>query len=483
MPAAPSAAEAAPLPRLPETVRVNIAGLGTSYAVIGSTGTLTVRRPDGIVLYSGGARTLIRTDVRRLAEAPAMALPDPGRSAGQEARVARLAIVREARRVERETDRKALVTIPFEFSVLQSTADPLGLPAFSADRVTSLRYVADDGLLVYNDRVFRGTLELALDDQGDMIVVNTVRTGDYLASVVGAEIPSTWAGEALAAQAIAARTYLATHLGRHRAYDLEGDVRDQAYSGLGTATEPATRAVLRTAGVIATYRGAAIEALYSANAGGETENSENVFVTALPYLRSVPSPEDRVAETSSWGRTSWEWTKEITAPDLGSYLRVRDLDVGEPLRIELVSVSPTGRVLRARVIGTTATRDVGKDATRFSFGLRSSLFTVRVEPPGAEELVPYTQAERVRTLENLGAERLRTAYAIRRGPDREILEMKVAGHIYRLPARFVFSGRGFGHGVGMSQWGAQGMALQGKSAEEILKHYYRGIELTIIGGD
>jgi len=69
-----------------------------------------------------------------------------------------------------------------------------------------------------------------------------------------------------------------------------------------------------------------------------------------------------------------------------------------------------------------------------------------------------------------------------RDPDRAPGSLRVLGWQYRLPARFVFTGKGYGHGVGMSQWGAQGMALSGKSAEEILKHYYLGIEITTLDG-
>src|SRR5439155_2855971 len=124
---------------------------------------------------------------------------------------------------------------------------------------------------------FRGTLETSVDDDGGAIIVNTVETGVYLASVVGSEEPSTWESEALAAQAIAARTYLVTHLARHDHYDLEGDTRDQEYDGVGNEVRSTLRAVERTAGIVIMYQGRAIEALYSANAGGITEDSENVY--------------------------------------------------------------------------------------------------------------------------------------------------------------------------------------------------------------
>ena len=92
-----------------------------------------------------------------------------------------------------------------------------------------------------------------------------------------------------------------------------------------------------------------------------------------------------------------------------------------------------------------------------------------------------SDVDRIRQLELLGATIAHTYLLNLRDPDR-FGKPRVGGWTYRLPARFVFTGRGYGHGVGMSQWGAQGMALAGKSAEEILTHYYQGIAITSIGG-
>jgi stage II sporulation protein D len=472
----PQPAAAAPLSALPPTVRVNIAGLGTTYAKIGSTGSLVVRREDGTIVYRGAANTIARRNVRRLADPgrTVASLPDP------EERRNRAAELREARLAARIDD-VPILTVPFEFSVDGDGSNALAPALLSADRITTLHYAASDGLLTYNGRAFRGTFELTPDDEGDMIVVNEVATGPYLASVVGSEEPSTWMPEALAAQAIAARTYLATHLRRHHRYDLEGDVRDQEYGGIGGEATSTQRAVERTAGLVATYRGAPIEALYSANAGGHTEDSENVYANALAYLRAVPSPSDDVAQASSWGHTSWQWKVEYTAPQLQSYLGARGIDVGEPERIELVRVTATGRVTTARVVGSRGTRDIGKDASRYYFGLRSTLFTVAVRAEETELVnASAFEADRVRQLQQLGATVVRTFTNGIRDPDRG--RLRVTGWMYRLPPRFVFTGKGFGHGVGMSQWGAQGMALAGKSAEEILKHYYTGIEITAVGG-
>src|SRR5207237_5524649 len=114
-------------------------------------------------------------------------------------------------------------------------------------------------------RGYRVTLYLTRDDEGDMIVVTQVDTAAYLASVVGSEEPTTWMPEALAAQAIAARTYLSTHLARHESYDLEGDTRDQEYDGLAGESTSTVRAVDRTAGMSATHGGRPIQAVASAN--------------------------------------------------------------------------------------------------------------------------------------------------------------------------------------------------------------------------
>ena len=475
--AVPRPAAAAPLAALPPTIRVNIAGLGTTYAKIGSTGIVTVTNAAGAVVYTGRQNTITRLGVRRLAEPDGIAarVPDPFTSVDE--RHNRVQQLREAKLAARLAD-VAILTVPFEFSV--ESDDPLKLPLFSSSTLVPLHFTTSDGLLTYNGRVYRGTFDLTRDDSGDMIVVNEVDTASYLASVVGSEVPSSWSPEALAAQAIAARTYLVRHLGKHDNYDLEGDTRDQEYDGLAGEVVSTIRAVERTAGRIATYRGSPIEALYSANAGGYTEDSENVFANALPYLRSVPSPADSVAEASSWGHTSWQWTTEYTAPQLRSYLAARGVDLGDVQRIELTRVTATGRVTTARVVGTAGSRDIAKDSSRYYFGLRSSLFTVAVHPEETE-MVATGDVDRIRAMERLGAKVVRTLMISIRDPDRPRAP-RITGWMYSLPARFVFTGKGFGHGVGLSQWGAQGMALAGASAEQILTHYYQGIAITNIGG-
>ncbi|TMC04881.1 MAG: SpoIID/LytB domain-containing protein [Chloroflexi bacterium] len=431
------------LAAVPATVRVNVSLYGISYALIGSTGAMIATTEDGTVLYKGGQRIVARTNVQRVEGEP-VTLPPPHEGMTSEERASRLELLRDARRAAREAQVSGkLVTIPFEVSLLAGSDDALGTPVLTATRVGVIRFVADFGYLNFAGRLFRGVLEVTTDDSGDMIVVNQVETSRYLASVTGAESPSSWNGEALAAQAIAARTYLVTHLHKHGTYDLEGDTRDQEYGGIGTEAD-------------------------SAN--------------ALPYLRSVPSPGDELAKDSGWGKTSWEWNREFTAPQLGDYLRSRGINVGVPQRIELVRVTSAGRVTLARVVGTAGSRDIGKDLTRYYFGLKSSLFTVQFTEGGEAEWVSWRDTARLVDMGILGAELLGTTYERILNEDRELTAIRITGAVYKLPPRVIFYGRGFGHGVGMSQWGAQGMALNGANYEQILKHYYQGIALTSIGG-
>ena len=478
----PAPARAATPHALPATVRVNVTPNGVGYTLIASSGNVTATGPDGRVLYQGPQRLLVRTNVRR-AEGVSLTLPPPAGSLTLDERIARRELVREARRAELEGRSNAtIVTIPFELSLVRDADDALGSPLLSEQKPVVITFATQDGVLTVDGRGFRGTLETTTDDDAGAIVVNTVETGVYLASVVGSEEPASWEPEALAAQAIAARTYLATHLHRHEHYDLEGDTRDQEYDGVGNEVRSTLRAVERTAGVIATYRGAAIEALYSANTGGVTEDSENVFANALPYLRSVPSPTDEIAANSSFGRTAWEWDREFTAPQLGDYLSVRGVDVGVPQRIDIVQKTPSGRVLLARVIGTRGSKDLGKDVTRFYFGLRSTMFDVVLHPSNELEWVSVRDADRLRDMDILGASKVKTNYEHTMDADGRRIGLQATEYLFALPARFEFIGKGFGHGVGMSQWGAQGMALQGASYEQILKHYYTGIDLTNVGG-
>ena len=466
---------------LPGEVRINIGLEGTSYAVISATGPFVVRSPEGPELFHDTGRLAVRTNVLRLADDQT---PIPRGIADAEDRPSRISLLREARLADRIAPR-AVLHIPFELETLSAIDDGTGSSIYRADAVKGFRIApADAGSLMLNGKGYRGTFEIAGAEFG-FTIINTVATDRYLVSVVGSEIPTDWHPQALAAQAVAARTYLVRHLGSHGSYDLEGDERDQAYKGVYGESDGTERAVSRTAGLVLTYGGAAIDAFYSANAGGYTENSENVWVTPLPYLRSVPSPGDAVALRSSWGASSFEWTKEYTEPALRQQLQRTCAYVGAIQAIDIPQKSASGGVLLARIRGSFGSYEVFKDRTRWCFGVKSQLFSVQFRPSNEIELVETTNATRLGELGGLGADRtglVMSAAAVASDGAIVVSGFKTQQYLYRLPARVVFTGKGYGHRVGMSQWGMQGMALAGASYDEILTHYYQGVQLTKIAG-
>lgn len=141
----------------------------------------------------------------------------------------------------------------------------------------------------FNDKPFRGKIEVFANTRGALTVVNVIGLEDYVRGVVPNELsPSGYPSiEALKAQAIAARTYALKNRGQFASegYDLLPTTRSQVYRGLTSENALSSRAVDETRGMIATYNGEPINALYTSTCGGRTENSENIFNSALPYLR------------------------------------------------------------------------------------------------------------------------------------------------------------------------------------------------------
>jgi stage II sporulation protein D len=141
----------------------------------------------------------------------------------------------------------------------------------------------------FNDKPYRGRLEVFANPRGTLTVVNVLNLEDYVRGVVPNELsPGSYpAIEALKAQAVAARTYAIKNLNQFAAqgFDLLPTTRSQVYGGLSTEQPLSTRAVEETRGIVATYQGGPINALYTSTCGGRTEDAENIFNEATPYLR------------------------------------------------------------------------------------------------------------------------------------------------------------------------------------------------------
>lgn len=261
---------------------------------------------------------------------------------------------------------------------------------------------------------------------------------EYLKGVVASEMPANFDIEALKAQCVASRTYLLYRLKKyadgqpeHSGAPICTDIHCQAWNSkedlikshdegwYETYWSKIEEAVLSTKGQILTYDGKIIEPLFHSTSGGRTENSEDVFSSAVPYLRSVESPyENESPKLNS--------SVKISVNDFINKLNsiYGDMGITESnldKKIQLGNISEGGKIKTVLING----KEVSGREIRSLFNLNSTNFSF-----------------------------------IQSGNEIEILT------------------NGYGHGVGMSQWGAGGMADEGYNYEEILKHYYTGVEIV-----
>jgi stage II sporulation protein D len=322
------------------------------------------------------------------------------------------------------------------------------------------------GLLVVKQRRYRGTLLLRPGGKG-MQVINRLPLESYLTGVVGSEMPQSWPQAALRAQAVASRTYALEQLRPAAPYDLKATVDSQVYKGIESESASVREAVASTRAQVLTHGQKLINAVFHSSSGGLTENSGDLWSRQLPYLVSVPD-DDALSPMSRWEKTF--------SPEA---LRQTFAEIGGAIAIQPLETSRTGRLRRARVIGPEGEVTLTGSALRERLGLRSTLVRFRFEPAGradAEEAkgsVPPAPPP-------LPPEATRLEPATAPAPS-PIPPSAATPEVVSPPPslRLVAVGRGFGHGVGMSQWGAYSLALQGKSHEDILRHYYRGAVLRL----
>lgn len=276
-----------------------------------------------------------------------------------------------------------------------------------------------------NGQPYRGDLELMphplLTDQ--LQVINEILLEDYLKSVVPSESPASWPQESLKAQALAARTYAVSNWGKHaqNGFDMKDDTSDQMYKGLSSEHPNTNAAVAATAHEIMVFNQRPITALFFSTSGGFTDSAQEVWGVDLPYIQ--PRPDfDQAAPR-------YRWNLERSASDLKAASEKLGLNLGAIQDIIPLSKTPQGRVKTLRLVGQNGSADVDANKFRFAARLYSTLWQVKATGPANAR-------------------------------------------------QFDFSGGGWGHGLGMSQWGARQMAEDGNNAETIVKHYYQGIELS-----
>lgn len=307
---------------------------------------------------------------------------------------------------------------------------------------------------------YRTSAEVMRNAAGTLAGINELGMEEYLYGVVPRELgPVQYPEiEAQKAQAVAARTYAHANLGKHwnNGYDLGTTVGDQVYGGVAAEHAISTSAVNATAGLVATHDGTLIDALYYATSGGRTSHSEDVFTATVPYLRGVwdaPAGQELAstaalltdlrtpAWTAAYGgfhslhRWSYTWTLAQIRCVVSDFA---NQDVGAVTAINVTGRSPTGRVTQIQYVTTAGTFTDNRGAIRSSLKYFNASGVPTLLPSNLFVIDPITN----------GSGQL-TGYRV--------------------------YGGGNGHGAGMAQTGAVGMARAGHTYAQILQKYYTGI--------
>jgi len=337
---------------------------------------------------------------------------------------------------------------------------------------------------------YAGKLKIFIRDN-DILVVNVLGIEQYLGSVVGSEMPVKWPFEALKAQAIASRTYALKQKGNHL-YDIDSTNMNQVYIGLEASTYKTTRAVKSTRSLVLIYKNKLINALFHSSSAGMTENSEDVWKNKYPYLSSVKDFDKN--------NPKLRWNKKYSRSQLQKLFP----RIGGLKQIKILNVTSTGRVKNVRIYGEFGTDQISGNDIRKRMNLKSTL--VRFKFVEDNKIKSSNESSKSLTINSLENESLNhivrvgdTLLNIADQYDVSVEEIVSLNNIensslIRIGQKLlvprnsfnsssssqkilVVSGYGSGHGVGMSQWGAKYMANNGEKAKDILKHFYKGVEI------
>ncbi len=267
------------------------------------------------------------------------------------------------------------------------------------------------------NKIFRGKIEI-YNKEGKLIIVNDLNLEDYVKGVINKEIIPSWPVETKKVQAVLARTYAfyqKMFKPRSTYYDLAPSVLDQVYGGLGKEDLSANEAVESTKGEIITYQNMPAEIYFHSTCGGRTASSSEAWKKEVPYLHSVSCPYCKNSSTYRWSRT-------ITFDNLFSKMKRNGY---------------SGK--------TFSSLKVVNGKTRVDYVL------------AGKDKIPVNTFRRYAGYSFIWS---------------NSFSVKTSG------SKITFSGNGSGHGVGVCQWGAAGMAKEGKKYQEII-HYYLGNEITI----
>ncbi|SDE60214.1 SpoIID/LytB domain-containing protein [Sporomusa acidovorans] len=342
-----------------------------------------------------------------------------------------------------------------------------------------------DDLLFYveqhiyvNKHRYRGDISIhPTAGKAGITVVNTLPIEQYLYGIIKNEISPDWPMEAVKAQAVAARTYALANYNKHKAdgFDVCATTDCQVYGGRESEVPRAREAVDATRGLVITYNGKLITAYFHSSSGGYTENSENVWSSPQPYLRGVTDFDQSCPY--------FKWEKRLTVAEFNQIITNAGYNVGSLQAIELSPLttppitSPdrgvSGRVKSLELVGTNGSAQVSGVKLRSILDLKSTLFDVDVI---ANEIKQFAMPVYAHNGKTERKPQITLPLIPKENPNiRSVSSSEPGDYI-------VIAGYGWGHGLGLSQWGAKAMAEKEQSGnpeyfKAILKHYYQGVEI------
>ena len=360
---------------------------------------------------------------------------------------------------------------------------------------------------------YRGGFQYFRRNGGNLSVVNVVELEDYVNGVICYEMGRGWPLEALKAQALCARTYVLKNLGKHEShgFDICTTASCQVYHGMGSQkedygpSEVSMQAVAETAGRVVQYNGRLAETFYSSSFGGASEDAKSVWGTDTvlehPYLCGVEDPYEADLD---YANEFSPWTKSYTSAQLTQQLQKSGLGVGTSVESLELTYSNLGNVIQATIHWANGQNStISASNIRSRFDVRSIRFTVNGAGTGDTAAVPSSEIA-VNETSVLGE--INGKYVISAAGSVSQLEGKAhaisgdgtiselngnigsggngpqpqpgVGTVTVSSSTYTFNGGGWGHQVGMSQYGANAMARRGFTGEQIVTFYFPGVQVT-----
>ena len=328
-----------------------------------------------------------------------------------------------------------------------------------------------------------------LEKENKLSLINHIEIQHYLYGVVPREMPASWPMESLKAQALVARSFALANLNKHAkdGYNLCDTTDCQVYKAYDNEHPNTNQAVDETKGEYVYYNGKIASTPYHSTSGGYTEDSSVAWGGSVPYLISV-------YDMYSEGTASNIWSVKMTPLEIENKLSTIGINIGEIKDIVILNTSSANRVVELKIVGSKGDHIMNGNKMRTLLGnttMKSTWFEIDKKGENLTKKVYVMDG-------NLGSPvevNINNAYILdgksntssnRNNVSRAIGSFKtinIEQALSIIPTTFTFNGKGYGHGVGMSQHGAMEMAKLGYKYEDIIKHYYTGVDIIKTNGE